>query len=84
MDDIHIIRDPFHVMSQPRASLICEDRAMGYNIQRRRIRESLNRVDPRNKALRWGALVSRRVYFVPWPNLLLHFGWPSLTDSLGI
>ena len=47
-------------------------RAMGYTVQRRRIRESLNRVDPRNRALRWGALVSRRVYFVPWPNLLWH------------
>ena len=47
-------------------------RAMGYTIQRRRIRESLNRVDPRNTALRWGALVSRRVYFVPWPNSLWH------------
>ena len=47
-------------------------RALGYTIQRRGIRESLNRVDPRNTALRWGALVSRRVYFVPWPNLLWH------------
>ncbi|CAH3187569.1 unnamed protein product, partial [Porites lobata] len=47
-------------------------RALGYTIQRRRIRESLNRVDPRNTALRWGALVSRRVYFVPWPNSLWH------------
>lgn len=45
---------------------------MGYTVQRRRIRESLNRVDPRNTALRWGALVSRRVYFVPWPNSLWH------------
>ena len=47
-------------------------RALGYNIQRKRIRESLNRVDPRNTALRWGALVSRRKYFVPWPNSLWH------------
>ena len=38
-------------------------RAMGYTVQRRRIRESVNRVDPRNTALRWGALVSRKVYF---------------------
>ena len=29
-------------------------------------------MDPRNSALRWGALVSRRVYFVPWPNSLWH------------
>ena len=39
MDEIHIIRDPFHVMGQPRASLICEERAMGYAMQRRWIRE---------------------------------------------
>ena len=47
-------------------------RAMGYTVQRRRIRESLNRVDPRNTPLRWGALVSRRVHLVPWPNSLWH------------
>ena len=47
-------------------------RAMEYTVQRRRIRESLNRVDPRNTALRWGALVSQRVYFVPRPNSLWH------------
>eukprot|EP00794_Sanderia_malayensis_P021078 gene21078-23132_t len=47
-------------------------RALGYHIQRRRIRESINRVDPRNTALRWGALVSRRTYFVPWPNSVWH------------
>jgi len=47
-------------------------RANGYTVQRRRIRESLNRVDPKNTALRWGALVSRRVYFVQWPNSLWH------------
>lgn len=48
------------------------DYGLGYNIQRKRIRESLNRVDPRNTALRWGALVSRRKYFVPWPNSSWH------------
>eukprot|EP00794_Sanderia_malayensis_P006487 gene6487-7230_t len=31
-------------------------RALGYHIQCRRIRESINRVDPRNTALGWGAL----------------------------
>ena len=36
----------------------------GINIQRRRVRESINRVDPRNTALRWGALVTRRTYYV--------------------
>ena len=33
-------------------------RALGYTVPRRRIRGGLNRVDPRNSALRWGALVS--------------------------
>ena len=41
-------------------------------MQRRRIRESLNRVDARNSALKCGALVSRRVYFVSWTNSLWH------------
>ena len=47
-------------------------RSLGLHIQRRRIRSSLNRVDPQHTALRWGALVSRRKYFVPWPNSLWH------------
>ena len=42
-----------------------------YHIQRSRIRASINRVDPSNTALRWGALVRRRTY-VPWPNSLWH------------
>ena len=45
-------------------------RALGYYVPRRRIRAGINRVDPRNTALRW--LVSRRVYAVPWPNSLWH------------
>lgn len=47
-------------------------RALGYHIPRRKIRASINRVDPVNTALRWGALVSRRTYYVPWPNSLWH------------
>lgn len=47
-------------------------RALGFHVQRCRIRGSLNRVDPKNSSLRWGALVSRRVYCVPWPNSLWH------------
>ena len=47
-------------------------RALGYYVPRRRVRAGINRVDPRNTALRWGALVSRRVYSVPWPNSLWH------------
>ena len=47
-------------------------RSLGFHIQRRRIRASLNRVDPEHSALRWGALVARRKYFVRWPNSLWH------------
>ena len=46
-------------------------RALGYHIPRRRIRASINRVDPVNTALRWGALVTRS-YYIPWPNSLWH------------
>ena len=37
----------------------------GYRVQRRRVRSSLNRENPKNTALRWGALLSRRTYVVP-------------------
>ena len=46
--------------------------SLALHIQRSRIRAAINRVDPCNTALRWGALVSRRRYFVPWPNSLWH------------
>ena len=32
-------------------------RALGYYVPRRRVTAGINRVDPRNTALRWGALV---------------------------
>ena len=47
-------------------------KSIGIYIQRRRVRESINRIDPLHSALRWGALISRRTYFVPWPNSLWH------------
>jgi hypothetical protein len=47
-------------------------KSQGLLVQRRRIRESMARVDPRNTVLRWGITVSRRVYRVPWPNSLWH------------
>ena len=47
-------------------------RSLGLRVQRRRVRECLARLDPQNRALRWGILVSRRVYQVPWPNSLWH------------
>jgi len=47
-------------------------KSVGLRVQRRRIRECLARVDPANTALRWGIVVSRRQYSVPWPNSLWH------------
>ena len=47
-------------------------KSIGICIQRRRVRESINRLDPMHSALRWGILISRRTYFVPWPNSLWH------------
>ena len=64
----------FHVMGHPRANLTYEDTLEQWDTQFREegSEKNLNKVDPRNTALRWGALVSRRVYFVPWPNSLWH------------
>lgn len=47
-------------------------KSVGLRIQRKRIRESMARVDPHNTALRWGIVISRRKYHVPWPNSLWH------------
>lgn len=47
-------------------------RSLGLRVQRRRVRRCMARLDPQNSALRWGVLVSRRVYQVPWPNSLWH------------
>ena len=47
-------------------------KSVGLRIQRRRIRERLAKLDPQNTALRWGAVVERRKYQVPWPNSLWH------------
>ena len=46
--------------------------SLGLRIQRQRVRESLVRVDPDNRVLRCGVLVSRRVYYAPWPNSVWH------------
>ena len=47
-------------------------RSKGLLVQRRRVRASLNRIDPANTALRWGTLITCRTYYVPWPNSLWH------------
>jgi len=44
----------------------------GIYLQRWRIRESIIRVDPINRANRWGQRIVRRPYSVPHPNFLWH------------
>lgn len=45
-------------------------RARGFIVQRRRVRESIGRVDPVSRALRRHTVLYRRVYNVPTPNSL--------------
>ena len=47
-------------------------RSLGICIQRYRVRESLIRVDPVGSALRWAAVIPRRIYRVAGPNSLWH------------
>ena len=47
-------------------------RSLGLWVKRRRVRECLVHLDPQNRVLGWGIVVSRRVYQVPWPNSLWH------------
>ena len=47
-------------------------RSMGHIIQRRRIRESLHRVDPAGSRRRLSRVIHRRVYCVHSPNALWH------------
>ena len=47
-------------------------RSRNIHIQRRRVRDSLRRVDPVGTALRWRPLIYRRKYSVPCPNALWH------------
>lgn len=47
-------------------------KALNLRVQRKRIRESLGRVDPENRRIRWAIVVSRRSYSVRAPNSLWH------------
>ena len=49
-------------------------RSLGINIQERRVREAMRRVDPIGVARRWSRnrIIHRRVYSVPHPNALWH------------
>ncbi|XP_051804019.1 uncharacterized protein LOC110972740 isoform X2 [Acanthochromis polyacanthus] len=47
-------------------------RAEGIVVQRRRVREILNQIDPAAAAQRWSQTVARRTYYVPFPNSLWH------------
>ena len=52
--------------------ITCYLKSAGLQIQRRRVRETLAKLDPENNALRWGATIQRRKYQVPWSNSLWH------------
>lgn len=45
---------------------------IGFHVQRRRVRESVNRVDPIQRSLRWRQRLTRRTYNVAGPNALWH------------
>ena len=47
-------------------------KSLNLRLQRDRIRDSLTRVDPRNTAMRWASVITRRLYSVPGPNSLWH------------
>ena len=53
-------------------------RSLGLCIQRERIRQSIQRIDPVNTSLRWHLHISRRTYSVPGPNSLWHIGTKQL------
>ena len=56
-------------------------KSINLRIQRRRIRESLARIDPGSVRLRWAVVVSRRSYSVAGPNSLWHIdGHHSLVN----
>ena len=49
-------------------------RALGYRVQRSRIRESMMRIDPLGTAQRFCSFVPRRTYSVRSSNSLWHLG----------
>ncbi|KAJ8369884.1 hypothetical protein SKAU_G00099120 [Synaphobranchus kaupii] len=46
--------------------------AIGINVPRCRVRDTLNRIDPAMAAQRWSNVVARRSYYVAFPNSLWH------------
>lgn len=46
--------------------------AQGVRVSRRRVRQSLARIDPEGVALRWSYTIERRTYNVTTPNALWH------------
>lgn len=46
--------------------------SIGVRVQRKRVREALQRLDPIRRRIRWHEVIGRRVYNVPGPNSLWH------------
>ena len=47
--------------------------SIGLHVERYRIRAGINRVDPRNTALRWGALVSNSLWHIDGHRALIRW-----------
>ena len=47
-------------------------KTMGIKVQRKRLRESIQRINPLNSMTRWHQPIARRTYSVPGPNSLWH------------
>lgn len=65
IQNAYLITNRFQMM---RAYLHAE----GVVVPRRRVRETLNRINPAAAALRRSQAVARRTYYVPFPNSLWH------------
>ena len=73
-DDLDsIVRDELSAFPRTgETNLIGGLRSRGIYVQRWRVRQSIVRVDPINRANRWGERIVRRPYSVPHPNFLWH------------
>jgi len=47
-------------------------RAAGFHVQRYKVRQALNEIDPIGTASRWSQSIKRRIYKVATPNSLWH------------
>ena len=70
--DDHIRDIKYHHPHTGHALIEGHLKSQGIKVQRRRLCESIRRVDPIASSIRWQQLLKRRVYNVPGPNALWH------------